>query len=376
MAPPRLTVGTPAPESAFPVGPSPFAAFLASAPLGIDNSYLGAPVDARFAPIQGPGGASLFPTGGVRHDVVNQMDHRMLYVADSVEFDANVHAWGIVSAGLGADNSLRYAAYRAYQVESVDTLDDRVAGRAPPPGAVAYISAIHRGHLFEGVLSGSASAFHAGVQARLGVWTGGIKAFASTESLDFSVTGMGLAPKTGDALFAWSVDDIAAKYTAAGQAVPIFVEYRGIPGTALDRHSIAWAHAYRVDFRFTQFRVQKDGAWFFDPKWNARAVCRKNGGVLLVDNQSVMPPGSKVSSGQSYPISWQQTFKGIGPGDSITCGVNGTYVTQGGAYPMPEAMSDPIVPNGASPTITGSMFGSNASAGYAVDYTVIVAEET
>jgi hypothetical protein len=230
--------------------------------------------------------------------------------------------------------------------------------------------------MFEGVLSGSDTGFHAGVQARLKKWEFGIKAFAQSENLEFTATGLGLTPKTGDALFAWSIDDIAQKYDTTGNAVPIFVEYRGIPGAVIDRKSIPWLHAYRVEFRFKTFTVLNDGAWFFSPSWNAMATCRKNGREVGADKMWVMPPQTKVSSGGAYEITWSHTFDGLGPIDVVACGVKGSYATNGGVYTLQETLSSDIVPRSTplNQSVSGKMVGKTANSGYMVDYTVLVSE--
>lgn len=123
----------------------PIAPITASAPRGIDESSLGAPVDSRFRPLQGEIGESLFPDAKVHRVKERYVAEDAILMRDTLSLDANLAAWTLADASIGDAEQTRFATYRAYEVVSVSTIDDRTEMDNVPPEAAFYISKIYWG---------------------------------------------------------------------------------------------------------------------------------------------------------------------------------------------------------------------------------------
>jgi hypothetical protein len=358
-------------------GEQPTAPIFAAAPAGVDGRYLGLPLDATFQTFQGSSGTTVFPNAPVTRAPMNQMEHAVVFMDDTVGFAANARAWSFLTADIANTASHRFATYRAYQISAVDVLDDRVDGRDPPPGALFYASKIFYGHSFEAVMWGSESGFHAGVKAEFSKSASiGISAFAERQGLDYKFTGAGLLPRASNAIFAFTREEVTSAYSADGPAVPIFVEYRVLPHVDVVRDHLAWARSFKVEVHFTKFDVIKDSALIFNPTWSVMGFCEVNGKRTLIEDRWVLPPGTKVNDSQpAYPSSWNHVFAGVGARDIVTCGVEGNYSNQVGGGPI--ALSRlPVIPIIPGTNAEGTFEGANGSTKYRVTYTAAVTENT
>lgn len=289
---------------------------LATAPAGIGDGYLGVPLDAHFRPLQGAAAGPLFRGPQVSRFPVNQVSHDTVVLTDSFSLDANIAAWRLFEVGGGVANERRFASYRAFQIEYVSVVNDRTEMNAPPPGAFFYPWKIYYGHAYEAVFSGTSNGFHAGVAAEFRAIGGDIQTFARARSLDVRIFGLGLTPATGQAIFARTPDEVRSSYSTSGPAVPIFIEYRLIPGlSSPPRGGISWARPVTVEVVYDQLDVIEDGTWWSTP-WYVQAFCACNGvEVQLRDNQA-LPRGTSVEDGHSYPMNWHTNISVV-DGDRV-----------------------------------------------------------
>ncbi len=344
---------------------------IATAPVGIGDSYLGVPLDAHFRPLQGPTARTLFPATQITRYPANQVSHETVIVSDSFALDANLSAWHLFDVGGGVANDRRFASYRAFQIEFVSALDDRVPMGPPPYGASFYPWKIYYGHAYEAVFSGTSHGFHAGIAAEFQAIGGDLQSFARTRSLEVRVVGVGLTPNNGQAIFARTPNDIRASYSAAGPAVPIFAEYRLIPGTPVPpRSRIAWATPLRVEVVYDTIDVLADGTWGATP-WTVDGFCAANGTEIPLTDRHVLPPGTRVEDGQSYPVGWHAFLTAV-DGDLIDCGLDGRFqdTIKGGAIAHGR-MPQPITLRGPG-VASGTFEARNADTHYRIHYRLIV----
>jgi len=219
----------------------------AEAPPGLNPEDLGRPYSSNFEPLIGPEGKSLFPAAGrPKNAEASLFTNYFTVINNSHELRANAHAWGIVSAGGSVGETTRHAAYRAVQITDVREVDDATPLRGVSGDAAYYIRRIYYGRLYEVVISGEATEFTAGARAEFLVWGGSISGFASKYQLNTQINAKGLRPKA-TALFARSADEVRSSYVEdptynAGNPVPILVEYRRIPNSAIkDFKTYTWS---------------------------------------------------------------------------------------------------------------------------------------
>ena len=133
----------------------------AAAPDGTGIFSLGQAYSSRMVPL----GVVVFANDEAhqhRADV-NRFQHESLSVEDQRSLAANASAWHVATAELGAETSERYAVHRAFQITHTVEVDASTMTADPPAGAVYYLARIAYGHLYEEVVHGSNSAFHAGL---------------------------------------------------------------------------------------------------------------------------------------------------------------------------------------------------------------------
>ena len=300
---------------------------LASAPAGIDDGFLGIPVNDAFQPYVGGGAGSLFPQGRVARMPEARIDHEYAKMDDTLELAANAAAWGIGSASAGFGYQERHSAYRAFQIEYVSVLDDRTAMRVAPPGAKFYPWKIYYGRSFEAVVHQSAEHFTAALEAEFEVATVGIDVFTQQRQLKSKYAGKGFRPKPGKgALFARTQAEIRDAYDSdTSQPVPIFVEYRQIPNAPVSRQPIAWSNTsgpVTVDVIFDRIQVIEDGTWF-STQWSLYAFCTVNQAPYNLQNPTVWS-GAAVNKNNVYPIGWSTRLT-VPQGALVQCGLRGTF---------------------------------------------------
>ncbi len=304
----------------------------AAAPEGIDVRHLGRPLDANFAFLSGPDGETLFPEGDVFTSPADTIYHRAVEFDNSRSFSAHASAWGITVGG-GTGGSRRYVAYQAVQTRDVRSIEDTTQIRTAPKQAVWYLSKIHYGHSYDLVISGEANSFHVSVKASFfGLFGGGMKAFAESHSLDVRAIGRGLKPKSDDAIFARSEDEIREAYTLSGDPVPILVEYRSIPAACIPGgEPIEWKNPLRAQIDFKEIDIYRRG----DRTWNLDARCRVNEREVRLNDPIVWASKGSICdnrvSGRGpqgdgnycrFDLGWSTVIDVI-PGEIIRCGVEG-----------------------------------------------------
>src|SRR5690349_10747179 len=99
---------------------------VASASTSTAKQHLGRPFNAKFEPLIGEEGKSLFPRGRiVEHKRTGEMGVDWIEITNSSELAANAAGWnGIVQGRASKSAGKRYVAYRAYQLTHIIELDD------------------------------------------------------------------------------------------------------------------------------------------------------------------------------------------------------------------------------------------------------------
>lgn len=232
---------------------------------------------------------------------------------------ANASAWGVIALNGGVDYSQRYAAFRAYHLAQVAEIDDSVEVVELPEGAVYYLWRVYYGHAYEEVVSGSSERFTAEGRAAFSAFSGEVTGFARKRNLDSRMIGRGMRPTSGKALFARTAAEVQSMYTIDGPVVPIFVEYRQLPGAVTDRSSVPWLSPLHVRVRFTALEVTNDGSWG-TTIWSVSAWCRVNARDVSLQRSTVLSE-ARVEDGYSYPIVWEEEVS-ASPGDALRCGTS------------------------------------------------------
>ena len=129
---------------------------------------------------------------------------------------------------------------------------------------------------------------------------------------------------------------MSANYSASGPSVPIYIEYRLVPGATEPQGTpIPWASSIYATVSITELDVFHNGAWLdaSNTSWNVVADCK-------VDSASVV---------SSAPV-WSQSS-----------------VTAGGASVNPDGVTQPQDPDTSSPT---SSYGRYAGLGWSTQVPV------
>jgi hypothetical protein len=229
-----------------PLAVVPNASVFASAPPTITTADLGRPCDGKFHLLRGEGGAPLYAKQQGIAAGSSGMAAQFLEAHDSRELGANAEGWGL-GAGMGDRTDRRYLVYRASQQSDILQVNDAAAwSHAPPAEAMWYVASIFVGRSYEVVVSGSQQRFTSGIKAKLLMFNFDLSKSTLGEGIEWSAKGRGLqARKENDrAIFAQSPDEIRRAYRESDNPVPIFIEYRNIPGklVAVPEH-LEWAAA-------------------------------------------------------------------------------------------------------------------------------------
>jgi hypothetical protein len=214
---------------------------VAPAPEGVGPQDLGRPYDVKFRALHGEGSRSLFPNREPAERRKHRLfEHNMVAITSQEGLDAHFSVWGVGGAGLGYTSAERYMVYRAVQLDHILKLDDSGGMRQWPDEAKYYLAEIHYGYSYEAIVHGDQFAFHTGVKADFGPANAGIEAYVASQSLSVHHRGIGLRPRSGDAIFAVTPREIANSYRADDEPAPIRVVYRHIPGARIPERSIEW----------------------------------------------------------------------------------------------------------------------------------------
>jgi hypothetical protein len=138
----------------------------------------------------------------------------------------------LLSASEHYQRERRYRQYRALEVEYVLSVDDRRPVREIPADAAYYLAAIHYGHAYDMVVEGAAQDMGAQLDATIGRLGGTLSGAAAKRRYHVHARGLGLRPRTPDAIFANDEASITRSYDVLGEAVPVTFELRSIPGRA------------------------------------------------------------------------------------------------------------------------------------------------
>ena len=336
------------------------APIVATAQLGTGDALLGTSVNLQFAQVNGtPLFAPRGEAGALTRTPVNQVSFGWVQALDTQQLGANLAGWNLGSAALEASNTTRYMSMRAYQIDYYVDVDLAQPSGTAPTSAVYFVSKIYYGHSYESLFSASDTKLTAAVAAELPNASGSIMAAASTYSLMATNVGRGLVPKSGAAVFAKSDADVLANYSADGPAVPIFVEYRLVPGGAEPSGSpIPWRSPFRASIAIDEVDVFHNGAVLdaSNTAWDLQASCTINGAVVapastVFSSTSVSAGGSTVDPSGSGPqdpnqanptstygryanLPWLKVFP-IATGNVLRCQLAGNRTDTSPPTPLP-----------------------------------------
>lgn len=257
-----------------------------------------------------------------------------------MSLEANLSAWQTVNASLGYSTDRRFATYRAFQIRSISTLDDRADYDEAPLGAAFYISRIYWGYSYEAVFDGDRRRMNAAVGALLPMVNGEVSSFANGSQLRTTFSGIGLHPRSGTAIFARAEDQIMAAYDTDGAPAPVFVDYRAIPGRTIGPNlGIALDPGYRVTIRFRSLHVVEDGTWFSTP-WTLKARCftAANGPYT----EGTLVAGGRVDANSSHTLD-ATLILNAAAGDTIECVTDGTFADSFSNGPLASGRSNLVV---------------------------------
>lgn len=337
----------------------------ADSPRGLGPQHLGMPLDASFTPMIGAGAIPLFPQAGPPLVMtVNEMRHDQELVTTIEQLNASVH-YLVYNGDVGIAQTKRYGIYRAVQLRQVYELRDNTPMSAPPPGAVYYPWRIYVGYAYTEAFEGDATTFTADIGAKFLKWGAEAGVERTKNNLQSRVSGRGLVPRTGQAIFAHGPAEIVQNYSTDGPPVPIVVEYRQIPNTRTTDGAILWVQPKIVEIRFTTMNVGAAGSGFRSvSNWNMQAQCFINGapteppvGVL---QQQVSDGGARVGV---------QFVRRVAANDSDTveCITSGTYSRFTGSLPLGRGTTGRI-PVATLGTVSGSIEGRDPNTAYAIGW--------
>jgi hypothetical protein len=204
---------------------------------------LGTPHTAGFVSFQGSAGATLFPKGSIDTWEIKRYDGKIVAIDDAQMQGAYARAW-IASGSFELEQSNRHIVESVQEITRCESVDDRTQMRNPPSGSVYYPAVICYGNRYEGVLSGTTNAFHAGLKAAALVFEGGLQAFAKLHNLQYAVTSTGLTRKPACGEISFSDSAALQRCFAAGDRdneTVVYVEWRVVPGARASKRRIAWA---------------------------------------------------------------------------------------------------------------------------------------
>ena len=314
-------------------GPEPVTVH-AAAPDGTGTFSLGQAYSARMTPL----GVTVFANDAahLRRADVNRFQHESLSVDDQQSLAANAEAWHVASASLSADATERYATHRAFQITHTLEVDASELTADPPPGAVYYLARIAFGHLYEEVVHGRASTFHAGLSAEFTrAASGSIEAWARANRLQMEARGIGMAPTGGAAIFARTSEEVQRGYTTTGAPVPIFVDFRTLPTVAAPgARPIAWTQPLRMRVLIDNIDVYRNGSLLGSARWSMGAGCTVDSPAHAqaepVLSESVTDSGQSGVAGprgtrtfHRYEIQWSRDLDVV-PGNEVQCGLVGS----------------------------------------------------
>lgn len=356
----------------------------ASAPLGISEAHLGRPVDARFEPFAGEGGATLFPKSRTRGQDLHRMEHSFVAMDSKRSVSANIGAIGkswAFGASAGGDTEQRFASYRASQLVEFREIDDATTIRPDAPArAVWYIARIYYGRSYELIVHGEKRRFNKKVKARFFFAKGSVKTFAEQNGLSVAAQGRGLEPVDGDAIFAEGEEEISKAYKQSGDPVPIFVEYRSIPQSCVPSdEAVEWLPPWHTRVSFDRIDIYRHD----ESTWNIEARCLVNDRQIVLENPIIWSKrtgiGSRCTGGVpgpqgdpdfcSYKLYWEEDIELV-EGDRVRCGITGSQGSGDSPRPFVPSEFSEVVTKESKQAATTFQDG-DARAEYRVHYTIV-----
>ncbi len=364
---------------------------LATAPLGSSEALLGTTVDLNFNQVNADVVFHARTDGStVAHISSSAFQFGWVQALTSKELAANVKGWGLTSAALEASNTTRYMSMRANQVDYFEEVDLTRPGTAAPNSAVYFVSKLYYGHSYEALFQADQTTLTASVAADLKASSGSINAKATQYNLQESNVGRGLAPKSGDAIFAASAADVMKNYSATAEAaVPIFIEYRLVPGAVeTPGTSIAWASSIKPTIHIDEVDIFHNGAYLdaSNTKWAISVTCKLNGATAVLNDavwsqSSVTAGGSTVTTAANTPqdpntanptstygryagLTWSRTVPAAA-GNVLECALGGQRLDTSTPVDLP-----PVAISVTIDSVATSGFAGNYDTGNRLDYLV------
>lgn len=360
------------------VPPVPRTTIFATAPDAIGLQHLGRPYDVHFEPLAGPESRPIFDgSASVTQTDINSFEHRFASFEDTITLGANFSGWGI-SGDAGVTTTQRYAVFRAYQVAYVREIDDTHPVRHLPSDASFYLARIYYGHRYEAILSGDARTFNAGVRAAFVVASGGVAAFAGRAGLQVSYRGRGFVPNDGIAIFARTPEEITSAYSARGEPVAIFVDYRSIPERrGSPATPIEWAASTPTVLTLRDLRVFRDGT-LGTSTWQMDIACRSSGRTVHEEpaiwfDREVDDEGDLDERGvgcRRYTLNWAPDAPWqLASGESVECVVGGREIEDNESLPAATIrfrVGEPTA--GATGRVSASAGDMSYDLNYSIEY--------
>ena len=261
-----------------------------------------------------------------RHSVVrvprNEFTHMFARVTSQLELGI------VITAILGGSyrRDRFYAMYRALEIKTVVKVDDRAPMIEPPPAAAYYLAELQVGSSYDVVIEGASRDMGARLDRELTRGALELSVGSSSSSYRAQRKGLGLRPRSGDAIFANTSEDVAAAYTTEGAAVPVRLVFRQIPGRKLPPDTIKWPTPF-IDETFTLDDGKQRRFHVPAGLYSVSVVTRPNG--VVVDwggadcksgNYSQLSTVCKLTTHTTLTIeNWMGLFKG--PDETITLSI-------------------------------------------------------
>lgn len=180
--------------------------------------------------------------------------------------------------------------YRAIQLVEVIRVDESRPMQEPPASAVFYLAEVRRGATYDMLIEGEREDMGASLEVALLTKGASAEALRTTSKYTVRQRGAGLRPKTGDAIFAMTAEQVMQAYETTDQPVPIQLVFRTIPGRTITRKKLPQARVI-VD-RELKLIEDESEAFTFDKtgRYFVRAISMPNGVVMKWKGKALCDP--------------------------------------------------------------------------------------
>ncbi|MCZ7684436.1 MAG: hypothetical protein M5U28_38990 [Sandaracinaceae bacterium] len=279
----------------------------AAAPDDIGPEDVGRLYTREFRRIIG-GTNSVLPGDGTGVRVARRAttDRVLTTVESEYELAANARVWGLGSARASTADVTRHGYYRAYAIEEIHMMDDRLAVPAVPGGAEWYVSAVYVGRLIEVHFWSNTANIAGALSGTALVGSASIEGFARQHRLQFRIRTVGLEPAGDDALFAATPSEMRAAYRETGQPTAVLVQYSRVPRTSLPQ--VQGPAGSRVVLSTISFPQRKPSGTSWDAFGNAPDIMVRvsQGGTVLLDRfigQDILEANPDLVIGEAITVS-------------------------------------------------------------------------